>query len=1246
MTDYDFTRVYEGLKDFQKATVEHVFRRLYIDSDATRRFLVADEVGLGKTLVARGVIAKAIEHLNARGVERIDIVYVCSNAAIARQNVQRLNVSEQKDFSLPDRITLLPLHLKHLSQSSLNFISFTPGTALDLKDQGGTYRERALLYWMVRWAWGDQIFEGVRPLNVFQGTIQRTAWWRQYVKDFATAEISRELARAFKKTLAQENQRRLDLGEHRLQHEFRELLEIFTRTDKALHWKERAQRNRFIGRLRALLARTCINELEPDLIILDEFQRFRHLLDGSDPAADLAQALFDYEDARVLLLSATPYKMYTLSEESATDNHYEDFLRTTRFLSPDGSSDFARELAAYRSALLHVSEETMPHALKAKEAVEDRLKKIMSRTERVSITNDRSGMLTERVSSNVEIHPADVKAYLAMQKVATTLDAGDMLEYWKSAPYLLNFMEGYKVALSLNDAHLAGHTSEVAEHLQEGYGLLPEWEHLRTWNMVDPMNARLRALITDVVDSGMWRLLWMPPSLPYYQPEGPYARPGIERTTKRLVFSAWAVVPKAIASLVSYEVERRMVAGEGKPRYLNDPDSRRTVRPLLRFQHTSDRGLQGMSLLTLVYPSFSLAQIADPLDGLRKGLNSKEALLNSVKEEIRRRVQNLVGTSPRSGGVDERWYWAAPLLLDASENADAASSLLISGHLGEAWGSEATDPSEPERSTSTTHVPEPVTWDELRVGESYLIRRHDVGNRQHVYTVVEKSSRWLTARRVTAKGTWRTTTSRIELSLDQVQSIHTLDPDDPRRGPTPELMKVGQYYDARLVSNANWIPYYVEDVLEHGVVLRPVWRMGKERRVEHGRTRTFSWEEIDGSVYPDARFGMSTTQVGGLLGDVLSKTRDVLANPDGLGEPPEDLAEVLTEIAVGSPAICALRALSRVSHQELDDNAFRAQAAGIAWSFRNLFNLPDVSTMLRSESPDVYWRAVLDYCIEGNLQAVLDEYAHVLPEWLGLIDKEGHEVSEKVAETMSEVLGLRAVPYAVDDLQSDGISLRKERHRLRGRFAVRFGDEKSDEGAQLTRASHVRSAFNSPFWPFVLATTSVGQEGLDFHLYCHAVVHWNLPSNPVDLEQREGRVHRYKGHAVRKNLATAYAGRLNGQPDPWEEMFAEASRTRAASETELFPYWLLPVDGGASIERIIPILPLSREQTRLGYLHKTLAAYRLVFGQARQDDLVEYLHNHLDDGFLPLFDLLRIDLSPTREAYSPGMVSTQERESL
>ena len=47
----------KGLKDFQRTTVDYVFQRFY-GANPTRRFLVADEVGLGKTLVARGVIAR------------------------------------------------------------------------------------------------------------------------------------------------------------------------------------------------------------------------------------------------------------------------------------------------------------------------------------------------------------------------------------------------------------------------------------------------------------------------------------------------------------------------------------------------------------------------------------------------------------------------------------------------------------------------------------------------------------------------------------------------------------------------------------------------------------------------------------------------------------------------------------------------------------------------------------------------------------------------------------------------------------------------------------------------------------------------------------------------------------------------------------------------------------------------------------------------------------------------------------
>ena len=50
--------VMKNLKDFQKDTVNHVIE-LY--RNGHNRVLVADEVGLGKTVVARGVIAKFAE---------------------------------------------------------------------------------------------------------------------------------------------------------------------------------------------------------------------------------------------------------------------------------------------------------------------------------------------------------------------------------------------------------------------------------------------------------------------------------------------------------------------------------------------------------------------------------------------------------------------------------------------------------------------------------------------------------------------------------------------------------------------------------------------------------------------------------------------------------------------------------------------------------------------------------------------------------------------------------------------------------------------------------------------------------------------------------------------------------------------------------------------------------------------------------------------------------------------------------
>ena len=327
-----------------------------------------------------------------------------------------------------------------------------------------------------------------------------------------------------------------------------------------------------------------------------------------------------------------------------------------------------------------------------------------------------------------------------------------------------------------------------------------------------------------------------------------------------------------------------------------------------------------------------------------------------------------------------------------------------------------------------------------------------------------------------------------------------------------------------------------------------------------------------------------------------------------LGPQPDDLVDVLCDLALAGPGVCALRALRRIG-AELDpsDPNLLSAAARIASGFRSLFNMPETIAMLRGSGEDTYWRLTLQYGIDGNLQSVLDEYVHVLRESLGLQEHSPEEQVAGIAECIQSVLSLRTAQIRIDEIKMSGDGFTLDDFNTRCRFALRFGDIRDDNNQALVRADSVRDAFNSPFRPFVLASTSIGQEGLDFHTWCHAVVHWNLPSNPVDLEQREGRVHRYKGHAVRKNVAeryglTALTVNLEGS-DPWQALFQIAARGKSNGYSDLIPYWIFE-EGSARVERRIPLLPYSKDVGKLKRLKQGLALYRMVFGQPRQEDLL------------------------------------------
>lgn len=1025
-----------GLKGFQLKTVDYVFDRLY-GEDATSRFLIADEVGLGKTLVARGIIDKTLEHLKGR-TDRIDIIYVCSNAAIAAQNVKRLiPPGVEGGFSIATRLTYLPKQVSSLRANKVNFVSLTPTTAFDHnRSRGGQSEERIILYRMLNdlafaparlFGWWQRGQQAKDLKNLLQATSGTENWQRQ-ISESAGLKLDADLTSTFRQAVQGDPGLCAALSEGCDRFRHHRELSLIPSEDSEFRYD-------LIARLRRKLASLCLSALEPDLVILDEFQRFKDLLGGESEAAELAAALFAQPEVRVLLLSATPYKMFTLDRESSEDDHYPDFLRTLAFLYEDQAkvSEVEKLISEHRQAMQTLANGSAPHS-DSKTSLERALLQVMCRTERASMTQNHNSMLVE-ISRDTNPTVGDLKQAAAVDGVAEGVEGPDQIEYWKATPYVLNYMRQYELRKKLDPQleHPAGplHTAIAA-----AAECCLTREELDDYRRIDPGNARLRTLFEDTINQGMWQLLWMPPSVPYTEPTGVFR--GKEKLTKALVFSAWNAVPNAIASITSYEAERRMV---------EDADVSRTVlydkvKPLLRFAASSvDGRLTGMPVIAWMLPCPALATEIDPLRialSLGRGPVNPKVLRDEVTAICRKLIAALPESSP-GNREDERWYWAAPILL---------------------------------------------------------------GNDKRLLDWCKSASGWRSGGPDQEKGT------RFDDHLDLLVSV-------------------------------------AED-------------------------------------------------------------------PSSLGPKPSDLADVLCDLALGGPGVCALRALGRLDPSlDVFDEKMLTGAAVAANAFRTLFNTPENIAMLRG-GEDSYWRLTLQYAIDGNLQAVLDEYVHVLRESLGLQAHEPLDQVDGIALAIAKALALRAAQVRVDEIRPVGDGYEIKSFNARGRFALRFADLQGDDSNVMVRADAVRDAFNSPFRPFVLASTSIGQEGLDFHTWCHAVWHWNLPSNPVDLEQREGRVHRYKGHAVRKNIAECYGLRAlpegGGWSDPWAVLFALAARDYDVDDSGLIPYWVFE-EGSAKVERHVPLLPFSREVSKLKSLKEELALYRLVFGQPRQEDLLAMLGN-------------------------------------
>jgi len=346
-----------------------------------------------------------------------------------------------------------------------------------------------------------------------------------------------------------------------------------------------------------------------------------------------------------------------------------------------------------------------------------------------------------------------------------------------------------------------------------------------------------------------------------------------------------------------------------------------------------------------------------------------------------------------------------------------------------------------------------------------------------------------------------------------------------------------------------------------------------------------------------------------------------------LGKKPDDLLDVLADMAIASPAITINRTYQSYCKR---GTAFPSYLPSqIAKIFINRMNTAESTATVElacgKKSEDAHWENLLTYCKQGNIQAMFDEYAHLITNSL---DADNNLV-DNLHYTIASSMDVRTTIYTIDTFnafKARANGTKEKPTAIRSHFAVAFtkGDGKEKDA---DRKKSVRNSFNSPFRPFVLASTSIGQEGLDFHNYCRRIVHWNLPSNPIDLEQREGRINRFECLAIRQNISKRY-GDIKFKENVWKEMFDVAAKEEnGGNGSDLIPFWgLTKRDDMVKIERIVPMYPFSRDELAYERLIKILSLYRLTLGQARQEELLEYIFQNCAD--VDEMKKLFINLSP------------------
>lgn len=667
---------------FQEAAVRHIMSR-FKDPAGSKRVLLADEVGLGKTVVARGVIERLLEHRR----NPLTVIYLCSNSEIAEQNRTKLDPDSPAPVG---RVTELAIESK--TRDDLRLYSFTPGTSL--KDGTGLEWERRLLMYLLhrsfgfpvwRRAWREFFRCGVHPDRWDERTSRRAL--KQTFERKTTRTLQANLSAAW---------RARPVNGKPAKAAIREAVALFDTRDA----ESRSARNRLVAQLRGVMQRVVLRCLEPDLLILDEVQRFRDVIEEAENRDHIAAELF-VRRMPILILSATPYRALTLGHElsEGVTSHHEDFFKTLEFLF-DRDRETPRRIRANlktfgdRLRAPSVAEALDHDLLALKHTLEDDLRKVICRTERNWYVLDRrKGIDDSAVSSGDMPGRLELEEFFRLHQALGPLQSSwQVTEFWKCAPSLLTFMDArYALFRKLRD-----------ERRKVPRALLTTGRALGSLAERNHRISKVSAVALGAEDTPP--CLWTAPTYRYYRDDNFF---DLSPARKVLVFSGWRFVPKAVAVIVSQIATDRMGGLDDSP-----------TQPL-RF---SDR--LSFHTLDVCFPSVALAEIGDEAyrTVLKQAGNATAQDVLTVTVSVLRRWLTDHGVNVGEGPSDP--IWRVAMHLESRVRGSAKVEVVLDAWEKSARANDGSDAVAQHRKRLSTWVADndtPVRLSETRLNRLALI---------------------------------------------------------------------------------------------------------------------------------------------------------------------------------------------------------------------------------------------------------------------------------------------------------------------------------------------------------------------------------------------------------------------------------------------------------------------------------------------------------------------------------------------